>query len=201
MTRVNDKHVGVARLYGNAALNLAEHEGQADSLIAELGELGQLLETHPDMEAFLTSPLVDLEDREKSLEKIFRGKASDLLVDTLQILNRNGRLEVLPTFIHVVREEHRELRGMIDVEVESAVALNDRLREKLKNAIKARTGKEAILQETVDAGLLGGIVVRVADQKFDASVRREIDEMQHVFHARALAQIYQSRELAISDDA
>ena len=41
-------------------------------------------------------------------------------------------------------------------------------------ALSSFTGLEAQLTETVDEGLIGGMVVRVGDRKVDTSVAREL---------------------------
>ena len=101
MPSVSDKEITVARVYSGAMLRLAEAKGEADSLLGELDELV----------GFLSSPMIDPDLRKGSLEKLFRGKVSDLLVDSLQILNEKVRLDLIRAVAQTYRADHAELRG------------------------------------------------------------------------------------------
>lgn len=197
MPKLDDKHIAVARVYNRAVLDLAKD--QSGDVIDELLEIAGLMERDESFTRFLSSPLVDTEERAKSLETLFRGKASDLVVDTLQILNLKGRLEILPTMTELCRREHLDASGHLEVEVTSAVALDEATRDKLRKTLLASTGKkQADLIEAVDPDLLGGLVVRVGDHKYDGSVRREIEKLKARIHERALHDIYESHQTHIA---
>ncbi len=193
MSTLEDKHIGVARVYCRSVLALAEEAGQTDELLSELGEIAGLMERDATFADFLRSPLIDPDERAASLEKLFRGRASDTLVDTIQVMNKKGRLEILPTLVELFRREHQDLRGKVDVHVTTAVPLKFKLREKLKQALAEWLGKQAEITEAVDESLIGGIVVRVGDMKLDASVKHRVDDLRQVFHDRASREIHLSR--------
>ena len=47
----------------------------------------------------------------------------------------------------------------------------------LKQALKAALGKEVMLEERVDAGLLGGLVVKVGSRMIDTSLRTRLNSL------------------------
>ena len=193
MAKVDDKQIGVARVYSQSILGLAESQGQADDLLTELGEMVVFMERDEDFARFMESPLVDAGERETSLETMFRGQASDLLVDTLQILNRKGRLAILPTIYELYRQAHETLRGRVEVHIKTAVPMTDGLRDRLTETLNKVTGQEADLVEEVDENLLGGIVVRLGDRKYDGSVRYRINTLGQILHERGRQAIHESR--------
>ena len=77
MPTVSDEELAVARVYSEAMLGLAEAKGEADSLLEELLDLSAYLETNPEFEKFLTSPMVDPDKRRGTIERTFRGRASE----------------------------------------------------------------------------------------------------------------------------
>ena len=117
-------------------------------MFEELEALVDLFDDSPDLQAFFTSPLIEAEARKPALESMFRGRLSDVVVDTLQVLNRKGRLEILPTLVAVFRADLRERQGRINVEVHSAVELDKKMKRKLEKAIESWVGKKAVLRET-----------------------------------------------------
>src|SRR4029434_4297416 len=92
MAKMDTRDLAVGRLYAEAMLDLAEEQGQSDALLEELKDLAGSLDQSPKLEHFLASPLVDEEGRARVIEELFRGQASDLLVDSLQVINRKERL-------------------------------------------------------------------------------------------------------------
>lgn len=193
MANVTNQDLTVGRLYARSILDLAEEQGQADSLLDELAEVVKQLDRMPEYEEFLASPLVDEEARARMIEDVYRGKGSDLLVDALQVINRKGRLGYLRAIAEAYRQEYRDLRGWVDVQVATAVPLTAELRTRLENSIAAFTGKTPNLIERVDPSLLGGMVVHVAGQKFDASVASRLRDLSARLLARASEEIIRGK--------
>jgi F-type H+-transporting ATPase subunit delta len=193
MATVDDRDLAVGRIYGKAMLDLAEQQGEADALLDELGELVKYLDAHPEFENFLATPLVEEDERAAALEKIFRGRASDLLVDSLQVINRKGRLGLLRAVAEAYKLEYRDLRGIVDVTVRTAVPLTDAQRARLDEAMARFTGKKPLLTERVDPSILGGLVIEAAGQKIDTSVATRLRELSAALERRASQEILRSR--------
>lgn len=189
----NDREQSIARIYSKAMLDLAEQQGEADSLLEELQGLVEYLGRNPELEQFMASPLVDDEDRGKVLEKAFRGHTSDLLLDSLQVVNRKGRLSLLRAIVEGYRTGHRELRGMVEARVRTAIPLSDALRARVRESVARHTGRQPVLIEKVDPALIGGIVIEVGDEKIDGSVSHKLSELGKALELRASQEIVRSR--------
>jgi|SRR6476469_9438159 len=189
MADAEDRQGGVAQGYAEALLVLAEERGVADQVLEELGGLADLASRDRAFATFLSSPLVEPAARARTFEKLLRGRASDLLVDALQVVNRKGRLALLPEIANGYRQAHRRLRGRVQVFVQSAVPLTDPLRAKLREAAARFTGKTPELVESVDPGLLGGMVVRVGDERIDSSVKSRLRDLSGALLRRASQEV------------
>ena len=194
MPKVDDKQIAAARIYSQAMYGLAASRGETEQLLAELQEIAGLIERDEGFATFVSSPLIDTEDRARTLEKLFRGKASDLLVDSLQVIQQKERLALLPTIAETFRVEHQERQKRVDVHIKTASALSDRLRDDLQRAIQERYGKQPELLEEVDETLIGGMVLQVGDEKIDTSVVRQIEKLRFTLHERAAKEIHRSRK-------
>jgi F-type H+-transporting ATPase subunit delta len=190
MSTVNDTQLAVAGVYSRALLDLARERGEEDALLDELTQLADYLAGNPAFADFLASPLVDGDARREVIEKAFRGRASDLLVDGLQVLNRKGRLGLLAAVAQAYRSQYREEKGLVDVHVRTAVPLSPALRQQLEEAARRFTGRIPFLIEQVDPALLGGLVVQVGDRKMDASVASRLAEIARRLDARGSQEIY-----------
>lgn len=184
-----ERQAGVARVWSDAIARLAAEAGSEDQLLAELEGLVAMLDHESGLEALLASPIVDDAAKRALLERAFRGRTSDLFVDLLQVLRQKGRLDLLRALATAYRDEWLRRRQRVEVLVTSAVPLGDALRAELRRAAAAKTGREPVLVERVDPAVLGGLVVRIGDDKFDGSVARELGRLEEVLLDRA------SREL------
>lgn len=190
MANVDDRDLANGRVYAEAMFDLAESSGQGDALLEELQQVVALADANPNLGHFFGSPFVDEDARARVLETMFRGKASDLLVDSLQVINRNGRLGLLRAVVEAYRLAHRASRGLVDVVVRTAVPLTDSLRSRL---VEVLTGvlpdMRPALIERVEPRLLGGIVVEVAGWKYDTSLSNRLEGLSEALQARASEEI------------
>jgi F-type H+-transporting ATPase subunit delta len=200
MAKIDDQELAIAGIYSEAMIRLARQKGEVDTLLQELMELASLLEREPSFAAFVFSPTIDEDAREVSIEKLFRGRASDLLVDSLQILNRKGRMALLPAVIEAYRLDHEELRDQIDVHVRTAHPLTDAQRATIKEIASRHAGKEAILVEEIDEEVIGGLILQIGDRKFDCSIASELRQLSGALSERASREIH-SRKIYAAESA
>ena len=201
MASINERSLGVARLYARAMLTVAAEQDAAGSFSEELSDVVSLAARDEDFDRFLNSPVLDTDSRRESLEKALRGRASDLLVDSLQVVNSKGRLALLEQILVAYQQEHRTLLGQIEVKVSTAVELSDSQREQIRERASAYTGKEAFLVEQVDPDLLGGLVVQVGGEKVDVSVRRDLQLLSNAFAGRMSTEILAGKEFSAGSDS
>lgn len=173
----DERELAVSRLYAGAMLQLAEEAGSSESVLEELAGVGELLDRDPNVERALSSPLVDAEIRRELLEKTFRNRASDLLVNTLQVMNRKGRLRLLRTFIEGYRLEFEAMKGITEVAVAVAEPLTSAQRERAQEVAEKWTGGQVRLVEAIEPDIIGGMVFRAGDRKLNRSVSKQLEVM------------------------
>lgn len=192
--KVDDRQLAVARVYAEALFSLAEERGEADAVLAELEGLAGLIESDPELAAFFSSPLVDEEARRAVLDKGLGDRASELVVDTLQVMNGKGRLGLLAALAVSYLAVLDERRGRVDVGVLTAVELSPARRGELVATLTRATGREVRLAETVDPEALGGMVISVGDRKIDYSLATDLRQLDDKLRDRATREIHSVTE-------
>lgn len=194
MQPVDDIGIAIADVYGKALFALASAANAETSLLEELGELVGYVNGNADFEHYLTSATVDAEARRAGLEKTLRTRASDLLVDFLQVLNNKERLPLLEQIATQFRLAFEMSRDQVGVTVITAAPLTPAARESLLQVLRQRTAKEPLITEQVDASLIGGMVIHIGDEKIDYSVTRRLRGYRANFLTRASHEIHSGRE-------
>lgn len=174
MPRVDVQQLAVARVYARALLGLGRDHDEQSDMLEELARLEDQLDRWPGFEQILSDPGLNEADRDGLVERIFRGRASDLLVNTLQVMNRKGRLGLARALVQAYILEYEELEGIIQVSATTAVPLSDEARVRLVKSLNKYTEKTIQLNEKVDKDLLGGMVITSSDRKIDMSISREL---------------------------
>lgn len=175
-TVLDDDSRRVGRIYAEALYGAAEKQGQAAEVQGELEALvGEVFDRQPRLETYLSSAAIGRERKALVLRQAFQGRASDVLTHFLFVLNDHDRLNVLRAVVVAYRELHDRKTGRVRVRVESAVPLPDDQQERLRQELREALHREPVLQTRVDPDLLGGLVVRVEDRVFDASVRTRLE--------------------------
>lgn len=185
----------VARVYAEALLNAAEKRNQVQEVWEELDSLvADLYAAKPELEVFLSSGAISRNAKESVLRKVFEGRASELFLNFLMVLNRHDRLDLL----RAVRQSYRDLMNVrarrIVVQVRTAAPLEDDQRQRLIENIRESLHLEPVLEERIDPDLLGGLVLRVGDRMFDGSVRSRLLKLREKLRERSSHEIQSRRD-------
>jgi F-type H+-transporting ATPase subunit delta len=95
----------------------------------------------------------------------------------VRVLAENHRLPLLPEIAAQYEELRAAVENTVDVEVTSAVALDAAQSENLKRALNARLKRQVRMQNSVDASLLGGAIVRAGDLVIDGSLKGRLERL------------------------
>jgi F-type H+-transporting ATPase subunit delta len=93
------------------------------------------------------------------------------------VLNKKSRLDQLVGISEAYTQLLWERTGRIEVEVFSAKPLDENLAEIVRQRVGEALGKDAVLRNTVDEGLIGGLKLRVGDRMIDASVATRLSRI------------------------
>jgi F-type H+-transporting ATPase subunit delta len=95
----------------------------------------------------------------------------------VRVLAENRRLLLLPEIAAHYEVLRSAVENTIDVEVVSAVPLNTAQADRLEQALSARLKRKVRMQNSVDAALLGGAVVRAGDLVIDGSLKGRLQRL------------------------
>ena len=97
-----------------------------------------------------------------------------LLVCMLAAKGRLGLIEDISDQYQELLDGHRGVEGAEIAEVTTAIPLDDEYKLKLAQRITDLVGRPVVLRASVDAGVVGGIIIRVGDKLIDGSIRSRL---------------------------
>jgi F-type H+-transporting ATPase subunit delta len=166
----------IARPYAKAAFELAQ---QHKSFARWSGVLARAAAGVRDerVAKLLLNPRVTPGD----LVALFADVSGDALDEHsrnfLSTLAHNRRLSLLPEIAAMFETMRAEVENIADVQVTSAVQLDEAQRQRLVAALRKRLQREVRLHCSVDPALLGGAIVRSGDVVIDGSLKARLDRL------------------------
>ncbi len=177
---------GLADRYAAALYAHAEDTRTLDAVVAEMDQLGRLIDESADFRRLLASPLIDVhQGRKAALAVLEREGFGKTVRDFVGVVANNRRLRDLRAVVGAFSVLVAEKRGVITAHVASAHPLNNVQRQQLRaRLIEAGYGNVNIV-EAVEPDLLGGLVVRVGARLYDTSLKSRLQRLQYAMKGAA----------------
>lgn len=165
----------IARPYARAAFDYAR-ERKTFAAWSELLTTAAAVVANERVAPLLNSPKVKPEELSDLIGGI-AGAGTEQARNFLGTLAANRRLALLPEIAAMFETLRAEEENVADVQVTSAVPLNDAQRQRLTVALKKRLNREVRLHVDVDSALVGGAIVRSGDLVIDGSLRSRLERL------------------------
>jgi F-type H+-transporting ATPase subunit delta len=169
---------GVAGRYATAIFELALEQKALDQVAADLNRFSEAVDVVDDLERLVKSPVFTAEEQGRALAAILDEiEIEGLTRNFLLLVAKNRRLFAATDIIRAFRAMLAQHRGEISASVATASKLGEAQVTALKQALKAALGKDVLLEQSVDPGLLGGLVIKVGSRMIDTSLRTKLSSL------------------------
>ena len=178
MAEENSIVSGVSGRYANALFELALDSGTLDAVEKDLSRFSDLLTESDDLSRLVRSPVFAADDQQRAVSAVLSAAGIGGLVGNfIKVAAGNRRLFAVPGMIADFRRLAAHHRGEVTAEVTSAEPLSEAATAALKDALKAKIGKDVTLAASVDPALIGGLVVKVGSRMVDTSLRTKLNSL------------------------
>lgn len=126
-----------------------------------------------DVERVMTNSRVSTEAKLRVADSVL-GKLPPLVRNLVGLLITKGRTTLAAAIARQFREMVEESQGIARARATSAVPLSPEEQEAITRRLSLETGKQVILETSVDPELLGGLVVQIGDRLIDGSTRARL---------------------------
>ncbi|HEX7231304.1 MAG TPA: ATP synthase F1 subunit delta [Candidatus Binatia bacterium] len=167
----------LGRRYAKALFQLARDAAQEEKIGRELEEFYRAY-TESDLQQVLVNPAFALEVRKRILGQVTEAEQlSGLTRHFLSLLADRDRLPHLANIVGCYRRLLNEAQGRVEAKVVSPSPLElDRL-EQVRAQLRGLSGKDVVLEQETDPGLLGGLLIELEGKVYDGSIRTQLENM------------------------
>jgi F-type H+-transporting ATPase subunit delta len=164
----------IARNYAETLLELAQRAGDLRGWGEMLDQVSDAMETDRRLRTFLESPRVSAQRKNEILTKAYGAQLPRNFLRFLQALINHRRQMLIPAIAHTYHDLVDQVEGRVHASVTVARPADESDRTVLTKQLSRMLGKDVVPHFHVNAGILGGVIVRVGDTVLDGSVRRRL---------------------------
>jgi len=166
-----------AKVYARTVFELAQAQGVADEVTAEMRALASLFAAEAGVRSALQNPILSGE-KKATLAQPLIARATALTGKLIRLLAEKNRLAVLPDLADAYLRIEEQARHIQRAKVVSAKPMTEAQLQALSQILAAkRPGMTYQLENTVDDHLVAGFRVEEGDNVLDASLRNKLDQL------------------------
>jgi len=170
---------GLDGTYANALYSASAQDSSIESSFQALSKITDLIDKDPKVKEYLTSPVLNKEDRATVISVVASNlKLDKTVTNFLTVLSDNNRLSNLKSIYEKFALLNDAHKGIVEGKVTSASPLDSKIIKRLQTAIAKSSligeGKTLKLSNSVNPEILGGLVVEVGDKTVDLSVQAKV---------------------------
>lgn len=173
----------IPRRYAKALYEVAAERHCDAALYTMMERVVAAYAAEPLMQSTMANPFVAASDKTSLLCEA-AGKA-DAAAETLYdeftaLLRRNERLDLAGDAARAYIDLYQQRNNIFKVTVTSAAPMAEATRARIEGIIRAQAGKDAtvVCDYRIDPALIGGFTVDMGSQRLDASVRKQLSDLQ-----------------------
>jgi F-type H+-transporting ATPase subunit delta len=163
--------------YAKAIIETAEAEKITDLLYKDFMYVREVCEYSHELTTFIKSPIVHERDKKKVFKELFEKKINSVTLNFLNFLIEKSRANYTLDIIVQYEELYNKLNNKIKVDITTAVELEDAAKNKIVDKISDNTGKTILSNFNVKKEIDGGLLVRINDWVYDATLKRQLKNL------------------------
>lgn len=165
----------IAEPYAQALMAVAQSNQVTEQIGGDTRSLLELAAQSEDLRLLIDSPLITADKKKSILRQMLSEQVHPYMLNFLMLLADRGRIFLLPQVCEQFQALLRQMNQTVLAEVTAAVELNDEQKESIRQKVMATTqSRQVELNIRVDPELLGGVVIKVGSQVFDASLKGQL---------------------------
>jgi F-type H+-transporting ATPase subunit delta len=162
--------------YARALFESAKEKDLLDDVRADMETILNISRVS-EFKALLRSPIMKQSQKLRMMEQALAGQVGELTVSLLKLVPSNGREEYIAGIARYFTELYKQHKGIVSATFTTAQAvpkaLSDKVRKAAQDALK--TPVEMVSEDNEE--LIGGFVLRIEDQQYDASVAHSLNKI------------------------
>jgi len=171
---MNDSQISVR--YAKALFESAKEKGVLKDVRDSMEKIFNVCAL-PEFQYMLVNPVMKESQKYEVFEKLFKKKTHPLSLSLVNLVIHNGREQYIPSIARFFIDLYKKNEGIKTASITSATALPDDLRDNVKSIVEKALNSSVELTTETNEALIGGFIITVDQQQYDASVANSLKEI------------------------
>ena len=175
------KSTKLAGRYAKALFEFARQQEEIEEVNRDLALVKSVLKTNPQLKAVIESPIIFPDKKNDIFSDLFSGKISKTTFGFLSLIIKKKREPALSSICDEYLALYNLHHNIKIAYITTAIPLTEELAAALKRLLEEETHATIQIQEKVDANIIGGLLVKLDDFLFNASILAKINKLKAEF--------------------
>lgn len=171
----------IAKRYAKALADLAREQGLLEEVYNDMLFLRQCARENRELVAVLNSPGIPSDKKESVAQALFSDHINKLTLGFLKLVLKHNREFYFKELLHEFTLQYKAAKNIHTIEVTTAVAMEEDTRAALLAKLSTLQDGNIELDEKVDENIIGGMILRMNDLQYDASVLNKLKKIKKSF--------------------
>lgn len=167
----------ISERYAQGLFELAKENGTVAEKKEQAELLLKVISADDDLNSFLRAVKVTKEQKKNVLDTVFAKSMDRDMCNFMKLLVDKGRINYLRGILEEFEKLANDQLGIEKAVVTSARPLKEEYLEKIREVLVKKYGKQMILENRIDPGLIAGIKVTVGNTVTDVTMKNKIDAL------------------------
>ena len=159
--------------YAKAILEIADSKGVASQVSADMTLIATTITGNSELTHFIQNPLIKTDTKKNVVSEVF-ASVNPVTQSLFHLLLENKRFEILAAIAVESNNLFDVMNGVEVAKVTTAFPMDAALETKVLAKIATFSDKKVTIENTVDASIIGGFILRIGDKQYNASVANRL---------------------------
>jgi F-type H+-transporting ATPase subunit delta len=159
--------------YSKALISLAKEKNALEEVRADMDLIAFVAKTK-ELKSLLNNPVIKPSEKLQKTKNTFKDKIHPISMSLLELLLKNKRELYLESVCQRFMGDYDKEKGLKPAVLTTAKPLKTELKEKIIKLVEDTCQCGVNLEEQVKEEIIGGFILKVEDQQYDASVHTRL---------------------------
>ena len=167
----------ISTRYAKAMMMVGVDNQCLDALKIDMELLGSTIRENPLFVQALDNPVVKPSQKRKVMDELLEKRVHPMTINLIHIMIRNRREFLLVDVVRDFIDQYEKLKGFKRAYIASAVGMDESSKKRLQQQLNVLYQADVQMTTEENPDLIGGFILRVGDQQYDASLSSGLKRM------------------------
>jgi len=177
----------LASRYANALYDFSAEMDQVEMVYHDILYIQEAISVHKELKTVLESPIIKQDKKLKIIKEIFQKDITEIVLNFFTLIIKKRRtpelLMICSQFVKTYYKNH----NIKEARITSSQPLSEEMVHYIKTYLEEGSPYTFILHLSVDPKIIGGLIVKIDDFYFDASIQAKINKLKAEFSQNVYA--------------